>query len=566
VLIVHPDSLHHWGGAHTGSAPFEIEGSMNTPVPMMEIELNAWLLYSHLRTVFADTEVVSQGIDGTRHWTTYGEVDRRAHQLMHALDSLGLDRGVPVATLAWNGYRHLEAYIGIPCSERIMHTLNVRLSPEDLAFIIGHARDRAILFETDLLPVLEQVHALGGLVGVEHLVVLDATVPDTTLPGVVAYEDLIHDEPTTYPTRAIDELTPMGMCYTSGTTGRPKGAVYTHRSTYLHASAVASPAAMNIGPTDTIFPVVPMFHASAWGMVHAGAASGAKQVFLAGSATPAALASLLHDERVTVTAGVPTVWHGLADELASLGGRPPDLRAIICGGAQPPRVLIERYHRDFDIPVVQAWGMTESSPLASIAWPKAAYRDWDEEHLVDQVRTRAGLPLPGMNMRIQDDEGADVPWDGVSMGNLLIRGPWVINSYLYGEGADSFTEDGWFRTGDVAIGFPDGYFTIADRTKDLIKSGGEWISSVDMEAAIMSMPGVIEAAVIAIPDPRWDERPLACVVPASDFVISIEVVRDHLLANGFSKWQLPDRLELIDEVPRTSVGKYDKKVLRARFV
>jgi fatty-acyl-CoA synthase len=533
---------------------------------MMDIELNAWLLYSHLRTVFAATEVVSQGVDGARHRTTYGEVDRRAHQLMHALDGLGIDRRVPVATLAWNGYRHLEAYIGIPCTERVLHTLNVRLSPEDLSFIIGHARDRAILFDADLLPVLEQVQALGGLNGVERLVVLDGTVPESSLPGLIAYEDLIADEPTTYPARAIDEWAPMGMCYTSGTTGRPKGAVYTHRSTYLHASAVASPAAMNIGPADTIFPVVPMFHASAWGMVHAGAATGAKQVYLAGSATPAALAGLLHDERVTVTAGVPTVWHGLLDELGSLGGRPEHLRAIICGGSQPPRVLIERFHEEFSIPVVQAWGMTESSPLASVAWPKAAYRDWEEGALLDQVRTRAGLPLPGMNMRILDDDGIEVPWDGESMGNLLIRGPWVISSYLYGEGADNFTADGWFRTGDVAIGFPDGYFTIADRTKDLIKSGGEWISSVDMEAAIMAMAGVVEAAVIAIPDPRWDERPMACVVAAAGCEVTVEAVREHLLASGFSKWQLPDRMELIDEVPRTSVGKFDKKVLRARFV
>ncbi|MGE0793982.1 MAG: long-chain-fatty-acid--CoA ligase [Acidimicrobiia bacterium] len=532
---------------------------------MMDIELNAWLLYSHLRGIFADTEVVSQGIDGARHRTTYGEVDRRAHQLMHALDRLGLARGVPVATLAWNGYRHLEAYVAVPSTERVLHTLNVRLSPEDLAFIVDHARDQLVFVEADLVPLLEEVHALGGLSGVAHLVVLDGEVPPSSLPNLVAYEDLIADEPTTYPTRSIDELAPMGMCYTSGTTGKPKGAVYTHRSTYLHASAVASPAGMGIGPADTIFPVVPMFHASAWGMVHAGAASGAKQVFLAGSATPVALAGLLHDERVTVTAGVPTVWHGMLDELAGLGGRPPELRAIICGGSQPPRVLIDRYHREFAIPVVQAWGMTESSPLASVAWPKAASRDWEEERLLDGVRTRAGLPLPGMNLRIVDDAGAEVAWDGESMGNLLIRGPWVISAYLYGEGAESFTDDGWFRTGDVAIGFPDGYFTIADRTKDLIKSGGEWISSVDMEAAIMAMAGVVEAAVVAIPDPRWDERPLACVVPAAGSTVTIDAVRDHLLASGFSKWQLPDRLELIDEVPRTSVGKFDKKVLRARF-
>jgi fatty-acyl-CoA synthase len=322
---------------------------------------------------------------------------------------------------------------------------------------------------------------------------------------------------------------------------------------------------MGIGPGDCTLSVVPMFHANAWGMPHASTLVGAKHTYLSGNMDPASLVDLLATERVTITAGVPTVWLTMADELARRDERLPDLRTIICGGSQPPQSLIERYRRDFDLTVVQAWGMTETSPVASIAWPKEEMRDWDEADLVRVVRTRAGLPLPAVQTIMRDDEGNTVPWDGRSMGQLLVRGPWVADSYLGGDGADQFTEDGWFKTGDIAVGHPEGYFVIADRTKDLIKSGGEWISSVDMEAAIMAMPGVVEAAVVAVPDPKWQERPLAFVVPASGQTVEIDAVRDHLQQAGFAKWQLPDRLEIIEEIPRTSVGKFDKKVLRSRL-
>jgi fatty-acyl-CoA synthase len=532
---------------------------------MMDTQLNSWLLFANAPRHFAGTEVVSKLPSGAVHRYTYAEFGRRTMQLMHALDGLGIERGERVATLAWNGYRHLECYFAVPCTARVLHTLNLRLSPEDLAYIIGHADDRIVLADADLLPLLEKVQATGGLAKVSRVIVLGDSVPDTSLDNVVAYEELLSGRPEEYAPLDIPESTPLGMCYTSGTTGRPKGVVYTHRSTFLHSLGALSGMGLRIGPDDCVLPVVPMFHANAWGVPHAATAVGAKQVFMGGALDPRALVELMAAERVTVGAGVPTIWLGVADELATRPGGLPALRHLACGGSQPPRALIERYRRDFGIPIVQAWGMTETSPLASMAWPKEHMHDWDDGHLDEVVRGQAGLPLPGVLVTIRDDEGAEVPWDGETMGNLLVRGPWVADSYLHGDGAEQFTADGWFRTGDVAIGSPEGYFVIADRTKDLIKSGGEWISSVDMEAAIMAMAEVAEAAVVAVPDAQWQERPLACVVPKPGAEVTLQAVHERLLASGFAKWQLPDRLEVIDEVPKTSVGKFDKKVLRGRF-
>jgi fatty-acyl-CoA synthase len=530
---------------------------------MMDLPLNSWMLFEHAPLHAPHAELVSRDPSGHIERWTYAEFGRRAQQLMHALDRLGLERGDVVASLAWNSGRHLEAYFGVPCSGRVLHTLNARLSPEDLAFIMEDAEDKAVLVDPDLLSLLEKSadhHALP-----EHVIVLSDHVPETSIPGVMAYEDLIADEAEAYPRRAIDEWQPMGLCYTSGTTGRPKAAVYTHRSTFLHALAVTSHAGMSIGPGDSVLPQVPMFHANAWGMPYAAAVVGAKQVFFAGPLDASDFVDLLVAERVTVAAGVPTVWLGIADELAARGESLPDVRHIVCGGAQPPRSMIERYAADFDLRIIQAWGMTETSPLASMAWPQERMRDWEEADVCTAARSQAGLPLPGISVSIRDDAGTELPADGASMGDLCVRGPWVIDGYLHGEGSDSFTEDGWFKTGDVAIGSVDGYFVIADRTKDLIKSGGEWISSVEMEAAVMEMAEVAEAAVIAIPDPKWLERPLVCLVPVPGAEVTAELVRDHLLARGFAKWQLPDRIEVIDAVPRTSVGKFDKKVLRTRF-
>jgi fatty-acyl-CoA synthase len=533
---------------------------------MMDVPLNAWRLFEHAPAHFGEVELVTRLHSRELHRSTYADFATRAQQLMHALDSLGLEKGERVATLAWNSVRHLEAYFAVPCGGRVLHTLNLRLSPAELGYIIGHADDRAILVDADLLPLLEQVDALGGLAGVRHVVVLDASVPSTSLGNTVAYEELIAGQPSEYPRREIAEDSPLGICYTSGTTGRPKAAVYTHRSTFLHSLAATSMAALAIGPQDCVLPVVPMFHANAWGMPYAATLVGAKQVFTGPHLDAASLVDLMQRERVTVAGGVPTIWMAVGEEIARSETKLPAIRHLVCGGSQPPRALIERFRDQFGIPIVQAWGMTETSPLASMAWPKHHMHDWDEERVTDAVRTQAGLPVPLVDVSIRTPDGEEAPRDGETMGDLLVRGPWVVGSYLHGDGAEQFTDDGWFRTGDIAIGSPDGYFVIADRAKDLIKSGGEWISSVDMEAAIMAMPDVAEAAVIAVPHPKWQERPLACVVPREGASIDVDAVHQHLLARGFSKWQLPDRVEIVEAIPRTGVGKFDKKVLRARFI
>ncbi len=528
---------------------------------MMDVPLSTWLLFSGAGRHSHRSEIVSRLPAGGIHRYYYADFSRRAQQLMGALDSLGIDVGERVATLAWNSYRHLEAYFGVPCSGRVLHTLNVRLSVDELAFVMNDADDRAVLVDPDFLPLLEQV--LPAVPGLRHVIVL-GDGPETTIDASLSYETLISAEPDTYRPRPIDERSPAGICYTSGTTGRAKGVVYSHRSTFLHALAGTSAAGLRIGPGDCVLPQVPMFHANAWGMPYASVAVGAKLVFFGGPLEPEPFADLLLGERVTVTGAVPTVWIGLADALASRP-RPEHLSHIVCGGSQPPRSLIERYHRDFGVDVIQAWGMTETSPLASMSWPQERMRDWEEPALMAAARGQAGLPLPGVEISIRDDDGHEVAFDGETMGALHVRGPWVADSYLHGHGSDSFTADGFFNTGDVAIGSPDGYFVIADRTKDLIKSGGEWISSVDMEAAIMAMPDVHEAAVVAIPDQKWMERPLAYIVPADGRTVTSDMVRAHLESSGFAGWQVPDRIELIDEIPKTAVGKFDKKVLRSKY-
>ena len=530
---------------------------------MMSASLNSWMLFGHAARHFGDTEVVTQLDGGQRHRYTYREFSARAQQLMHALDDLDLHEGRPVATLGWNSYRHLECYFAIPCTRRLLHTLNPRLPSADLEFIIQDAEDEVILVDPDLLPVLEAVRQ--ALAGVRQLIVLADQVPSSSLPNLVGYESLIAGRPTTYPQPEIPEETALGICYTSGTSGRPKGVVYTHRSTFLHALASTSGAGTGLGPQDCSLPIVPMFHVNAWGAPFAATMMGAKQVFTGRHLDAASIVSLIEEEHVTHTSGVPTIWASVAEELTRRGSRLPSVRFLSAGGSQPPPSLIERYRREFGITMVQGWGMTETSPVASLAWPKHKMRDWDPERLLREVRNQAGLPLPGIDVRIVDKQGQEVPADGHSLGELLVRGPWVAASYLRGRSPEQFTNDGWFRTGDVAVATPEGYFAVVDRIKDLIKSGGEWISSVDMEGQLMGLAGVGEAAVIAVPDSKWQERPVAVIAPRPGATVRLEEVQSHLLSCGWARWQLPDRVEIVDALPKTSVGKFDKKVLRQRF-
>jgi len=529
---------------------------------MMDIDLTMWLLLDRAREQISAVDIVTY--EGNRRRTyTYGDMATRSLQLMNALDEVGIQLGERVATLASNSDRHLEAYFGIPCSGRVIHTLNPRLSADDLAYVINHADDRAILVDPAMLALLEPIR--DQIPGVRKVIVLADTVPPGSPFDCVAYEELLDGRPISYERPKIDERSPLGICYTTGTTGRPKGVVYTHRSTVLQAFAAATGAALAIGPGDCVASQVPMFHANGGAVPHASTLVGAKQVLYGGSFDPATFLDILIDERATVSMGVPTIWLAVAGEIAARNAKLPHLRHLISGGSRPPRSLIERYRDEFGLTMIQGMGITEGSAFVAVGWPQERMRDWRPDEVTDEVQMKAGLPMPGLRIRLVDDAGAEVPHDGTTMGHLCLRGPWVASAYLHDESPDSFTTDGWFRTGDIATCSEAGYLAISDRSKDLIKSGGEWISSVDMENALMTMPSIAEAAVIAIPDPQWAERPLACLVPATDTTPDLDEIHRHLLSSGFSKWQLPDRIEVVPEIPKTSVGKHDKKALRARL-
>ncbi len=532
---------------------------------MMDVDLNLWLFLERASRYYSAGEIVSYRASKNavleKRTVTYGDWSRRVNQLMNAFDSLGVPAGATIATLGWNSSWHLEAYFGVPCSGRVLHTLNIRVSDDELVFLINDAGDSVLLVDRDFLPAVERIRP--RIPTVEHILVWgDRTETDRAAEGLLDYESVIAGQPDTYARRSIPESTVMGLCYTSGTTGRPKGVPYTHRSTVLEAMAVTSAAGMAVGPGDCVLPVVPMFHAAAWGMPYASVAVGATQVFYAGPVDPNSLIDVLDTESVTISAGVPTVWLPVAEVLASSGRTLPRMRHVICGGSRPPLSLIRTFTEDLGIPMVQAWGMTESSPMAAVAWPQAHMSGRSSDELAPTVWDQAGIPLPGIEISIRGDDGREVPADGESMGDLYLRGPWVTDHYLHDAGRDSFV-DGWFATGDVAVANPDGYFAIVDRTKDLIKSGGEWISSVEMEAAIMAMSAVAEAAVVATPDDRWGERPMPYIALHPHATLEVDEVRAHLLNNGFARWQLPAEIALIDQVPKTAVGKYDKKVLRA---
>ena len=530
---------------------------------MMEYPLTIDRIVEHANRLFGHKQIRTRQVDGGVHEYTYSDLYRRSRRLASALVKRGIKTGDRVATFAWNHYQHLEMYFGIPGAGAVCHTLNVRLSPRQLAYIASHAEDRIVFVDATVLPLFEPV--ARQLECVEQLVLVNAqNEGETSLPNVVHYEDFLAEGDEECEWRSTDEEMAMGLCYTSGTTGDPKGALYSHRSMYLHTLGANQAMALGLTENDVVMPVVPQFHAMAWGLPYACPLAGADVVMPGPDLRPSILADLIESYQITVAAGVPSIWNGLYHELKENRRDVSSLRALVVGGSAMPRALIEAYEQDLGVNVVHAWGMTELSPLGTVSRLHRQHLMLGKAERWD-VKARQGVPLGGVELRIVGDAGTPLPWDGKTMGELQARGPWVIKSYFKHEPTPQhFTSDGWFRTGDVATMTSDGFLTITDRTKDLVKSGGEWISTVALEGELMAHDHVLEAAVIAVPDEKWSERPLAVVVPTQAGEVTEGELRDYLLKR-FAKFEVPEKFIFVEELPKTSVGKFDKKLLRVRY-
>ena len=543
------------------SPTLSLEDPLSDPVrsTMQDAQLTIGSLLRHGATVWSESVVRTFEGDSVRE-ATYAEVAVRAGRLAGALTSLGIEPGDRVGTFLWNTQEHLEAYLAVPSMGAVLHTLNLRLFPEQLAYVVNHGADRVVIVDATVLPLLAAV--ASELTTVEHYVVVGDGEVDTSGLGDVPvhrYEDLLAAAPESYDWPEIDERAPMAMCYTSGTTGNPKGVVYSHRSTWLHSLASCSGNGFGLTERDSILPVVPMFHANAWGLAYSGWMAGADFVMPGRFLQAEPLARMISELRPTVAGAVPTIWNDLLTYVDEHKTDLTSLRLVACGGSAVPLRLMQRFEQDHGMHIVQAWGMTETSPLAAIAHVPAG-ADASEEW---QWRGRTGRVIAGVELRVVDDGGSVLPWDGESVGEVQVRGPWITGAYHLDDDPEKF-DDGWLRTGDVAVVFSNGTMQITDRSKDVIKSGGEWISSVELENTLMAHPAVFEASVVAVPDERWDERPLACIVLRPGQSATPEELTEFLTGK-VAKWWLPERWSFIEAVPKTSVGKFDKKVLRRQY-
>jgi len=533
---------------------------------MMQMPLLISSLIVHAARHAGDTEVVSKRCEGDVHRSTWGALELRSRKLAQALARLGCEAGDRVATLAWNGYRHLEIYYGSSGSGLVCHTINPRLFPEQIAWIANDARDRVLCFDLTFLPLVEKL--APQLPQLQHFVLMTDRAhmpPASSLPRLLCYEELVEAEDGRYAWPQFDENTASSICYTSGTTGDPKGAVYSHRSTLLHAMGAALPDAMGCSSADVILPVVPMFHVNAWGLPYTGALVGAKLVMPGPHLDGKSLYELFESEQVTFSAGVPTVWLGLLNHVRQNGLKFSSFRRTVIGGSACPPSMMRTLEDEHGVEVIHAWGMTEMSPLGTLAKLKAKHAGLDAAQRHKLLETQ-GRVIYGVDMQILGDDERPLPWDGVSSGNLVVRGPWVIESYFGREQSPLVEVDGlqWFPTGDVATINPDGFMQITDRSKDVIKSGGEWISSIELENIAMAHPAVHEAAVIACAHPKWDERPLLVVVREPGAALDVKEMLGWF-EGRIAKWQVPDDVVFVDEIPHTATGKMLKLKLREQF-
>ena len=530
---------------------------------MQDVPLLVNSILDHALVNHGEREIVSRLVEGNIHRETYADMHLRARKLSQALQKLGMGQGDVIATLAWNTHRHFEAWYGITGIGAVYHTLNPRLFPDQLTYIINHAQDRLILTDLTFLPILEGL--ADGIPNVKGIIVLTdaAHMPETSLKNVHCYEDLLDGQNGDFNWVQVDERAPCGMCYTSGTTGNPKGVCYTHRSNVLHTLVANSADVMGISSTDSVLPVVPMFHANAWGLAFTAPAAGAKVVNPGPNMDGESIYQLLSEEAVTFTAAVPTVWLMLLQHLEANNLKLPHLNSVAIGGSAVPRVMLEKFERDYGVSVMHAWGMTETSPLGSIAAFKSGMEEMNFDEQMD-IKVKQGRVPYLVEMKITDDAGKELPRDGKAFGHLKVRGPFIVGEYIKGDGGDILDEEGFFDTGDVATIDPLGFMQITDRSKDVIKSGGEWISSIEIENIAVGHEKIQEAAVIGIAHPKWDERPLLVIVKNEGADISKEEVLGFL-EGKIAKWWMPDDVAFVDEIPHTATGKIQKLTLREQF-